>query len=402
MMKLKKLAPFLLGSALLISGLNTVTITNTNESSEVKTSEMVDTPTKVYAKEKGAKSAYDDLYDGDWQLTYADWAVKNGTLAVQQDNTIRVNEDVTESDMMGMIARYIGVAKTEMQPAKIYSELEKIGIVAAGTTSKKAREKIVSSSEGLSLILTMFDNEKFKNRKDKINVLLDEVNADKNATKLTDESNLTKVDVLRILKANESLGKELVLEKPTSNIGSDWTKVLYADERVEAFSYYEQKSGLLITVMHNSFGLIEDDRVVPYYEYLMNKKFTGDKTKKSTAGYLVTVRSVGDKALKLNKLEINAKGTNYTYNDSLKNSTLNGETTRTFVLNSSKLNSLNMTINGVKRDFDLSVLSKIPDYGLYVENKNDNLVREMAYASQNIRDIDYQITNALHLEYSEK
>ena len=336
-----------------------------------------------------------------WQLTYADWAVKNGTLEIHSDNTIRVNEDVTEADMMDMIARYIGVAKDKMTSNEIYKELEKIGIVTDGTTSLKARDSIVSSSEGLSLILTMFDNEKFKNRKDKINTLLKEVNNDKKATNITYESNLTKVDILRILKANESLGKELVLTKPTTKISNDWVQVFYADERVETAAYYEQESGLLITVMHNSFGLIEDDRVVPYYEYLMNKKFTGNKEKKSTAGYIVTVRAIGDKAIKLNNLTIKAKASGYTYTDTTKNATLNGETTRTFILNTENLRDLKVTANGTTREIDVGILSKIPDYGLYVENKNSNLVRKMAYTSQNIRDMDYQITNALYTEYND-
>lgn len=356
-------------------------------------------PKTTIAADK-AKSNYDDLYDGDWKIPYADWGVERGVITKYDDNTIRVGEEVTEKEFMAMLANYIGLNKNKKidylkNEEKLYSDLRKIGVVTEGTVDKSSRKSIMTLDDGLLIIMSLHDKERFKNRKSKILDFIAEVNKDKTATNLKLDSELTKVDVLRILKVNESLGNELTLMKPVHKVGNEWHPIYFADDRLKRISYYEEDSGLLVSVNYISKGIQEDDRVEDYYESLTGKDLASNKPH-----YIVTVTNVGNTSVELSKFSVNAatnKG-KLVLNKRNNSIALNGKATITTLVNKD-VNAMSVTVGNTTKSINLKELTSLKANTLYIES-DETLKRKPVYVSQSIKDTDYQINEQLFIEYN--
>lgn len=357
----------------------------------------------VLAKDKQA-SAYDDLFDGDWKIPYANWGVERGVITPYKDNTIRVGEEITEAEFMNILANYIGLNKNTKvdytkDTDKLYKDLEKIGVVSEGTLTKKYRTRVTTLDDGLLLILSLHDEEKFKNRKAKIVNLINEINKDKKAPKLDLTTSLTKVDILRMLKANESLGNELVLAKPVNTVGKTWKEIYYGDSKMKRISLFEEQSGLLVNINRFKGGFIEDGRFENYYAGITHTS-TEINEQPKTDEYFITLTNVGNAAVNLSKYTVlvNGKVVKSSHSKAI---TLNGKTTVSTLV-SGKVQSIKVIVDSSNLEVSASEFDLIKENSFYLTNDDGSLERKSIYVSDNLTDLDYQENDLLYKQHYAK
>lgn len=358
----------------------------------------------IYADEekssgKDLKSDYDDLYNGDWEIEYADWGVSRDVIKVYGDNTIRVNEDVSEIEMLEMIANYVGLNKVNYleNPSKLYEDLRNIGIMSSGTLNLEKRDAVATVEEGLLITMTIHDKDKYKNRKDKIKEALKRINKNKDADSLELNTELKKIDVLRILKSYETKGSEIITGKPKNSIGNDWKEAYVGDSLNKRISYLERESGLLINITELGKAYDKDKNLLKYY-----KELTGeDLASYDNAKYIVNVRNVGNEALDILGLSILLKDGKpkiaREYPDYVG---LNGKSNITTVLSGNNITELKLIVGDKTKVVDLTKFKNFKFNSMYVTAKDSNKLEfQQFYLTNDLKDVDYNLENVFSKEY---
>lgn len=354
---------------------------------------------KKESKKSELESVYDDLYNGDWEVEYADWGVSRGVIKVYEDNTIRVNEEVNEIELLEMIANYVGLDKVNYleNPAKLYEDLRNIGIMSSGTLNLEKRESVATVEEGLLIAMTLHDSDKYKNRKDKVNEALKIINENNEATKLELNTELMKVDVLRILKSYESKGSEIIVSNPKSSIGSNWKEAYVGDILNKRISYLEQDSGLLINVIEVSKTYKKDNTLKAYYNELTGE----DLTTYENAKYIVNVRNVGNEALDILGLSVLVKdGEPKVAREYPSYVGLNGKSNITTVISGNSITELKVVIGDKTKDIDLSKFKEFSTNSMYItDSKTGRLQVKQFYLTEDLKDVDYNLEQVFSKEY---
>lgn len=348
------------------------------------------------SKVKELKSSYDDLYDGDWELEYTDWGIEQGVISLFNDNTVRVNEELSESELMDMVGNYLGLKSEKV--GSLYNDLRDLGIVVNGTMNVNYRSEVITLEDGVFVAMSLFDNDKFKNRKSKINEALLLINKNDSAKELKMSDELTKIDMLRILKSYSDSGRELIVSNPIFKIGDNW-KVSYVSDSINKhISYLEVDSGLLINVIELSSYASDDESLVNLVKEGTGKNLSEYKNAK----YFISLNGVGNSSLELNgfSIVINDSGNARDYFKTTSNVVLGGNSSVLKVIEGTNISDLKVVVGEKILNIDLKSLSNLKNNEMYIEDSSkDKLNMVPFYLNNNIKDIHYQLEEHFYEEY---
>ena len=388
----KSFSILFLSGAVLFSSAVGFNINNFNDSN------IVSAESKEGKESKGTelKSSYDDLYDGDWELEYTNWGIEQGVISLFNDITVRVIEELSEAELMEMVGNYLGL-KSDKQDT-LYKDLRDLGIVVNGTMNVGYRNEVISVEDGIFVAMSLFDDDKFKNRKSKIREALYLINKNDNADDILMTDDLTKIDMLRILKAYSDNGNELIVSNPIFKLGDNW-KVSYVSDSINKHvNYLEVDSGLLINVIKLSNYASDDESLDD-----LIKEGTGKNLKDyKKAKYVVSLNGVGNSSLELSgfSIVVNDSGKASDYFKTTSNIVLGGNSSILKVIEGDNISDLKVVLGSKVLNIDLNSLEGLKDNQMFIQDSSlDKLNMVPFYLNGNIKDIHYQLEERFYDEY---